>query len=79
MTARYDLSDAVAVHVSVSSAGCTQCGDEFAPVEGSPAPLDPDEPRFCSDGCEEAYNDSDSAEFEDLYREARYGSAPVWP
>jgi len=59
------------------SAWCTWCGEQFAPAEYAPAPVDPGEPRFCSDACEEAYNDS--AEFEDLYREARYGSAPVWP
>lgn len=61
MTARYDLSNAVAVHVSVNSAGCTRCGDEFAPIEGSPVPLDPDEPRFCSSDCEEAWTAAEDA------------------
>jgi hypothetical protein len=60
------------------SAWCTQCGDEFAPPEHHPVAVDPDEPRFCSDRCEEAYNDSADSELE-AYREARYGSAPVWP
>ena len=35
------------------TAWCTQCGDEFAPVEGNDPPQDPDEPRFCSSQCED--------------------------
>jgi hypothetical protein len=55
---------------------CTNCGDQYDPAEYAPAPVDPDEPRFCSDECGDRYNDS--AEFEDLYREVMNGGAPVF-
>lgn len=58
------------------SAWCTNCGDEFAPVEGNEAPQDPDEPRFCSDGCAEAWWAAVDAE--EICRESR-GGAPVHP
>lgn len=38
------------------NAWCTECGDEFTPIEGNAAPIDPDEPRFCSEQCAEAFS-----------------------
>jgi len=43
------------------SAWCTWCGDGFAPVEHHPVAFDPDEPRFCSDECEEAWTAAEDA------------------
>jgi hypothetical protein len=54
---------------------CTNCGDEFAPVEGNEPPQDPDEPRFCSETCAEAW--SAAVDAEEVYRESGTG-APVW-
>lgn len=54
---------------------CTRCGDGFAPVEYAPAPVDPDEPRFCSTDCEERFYAALDAE--QAYREAGI-PAPVW-
>lgn len=54
---------------------CTQCGDGYDEVEYAPAPLDPDEPRFCSDSCDHKY--WESVEFSDVYWEAGQAS-PVW-
>jgi hypothetical protein len=53
------------------SAFCTECGDEFSPVEYAPVPVDPDEPRFCSSACEALYA------CQRTYGEARYSGAPV--
>ncbi len=58
------------------TAWCTRCGDEFSPVEGAEVPLDPDEPRFCSYACEDAW--SDLVDAEEAYYETR-GGAPVPP
>lgn len=54
---------------------CSVCGDEFAPVEYRPAPLDPDEPRFCSDEHESLYTAAEDAT--EAYEAARY-PAPVF-
>jgi hypothetical protein len=40
---------------------CTWCGDETAPVEYNPAPVDPDEPWFCSSECEEKFQEAEDA------------------
>lgn len=56
---------------------CTNCGDEFDVTEQAPIPLDPDEPRFCSDDCETRWTEAAEAERE--YDSGRYGGAPVWP
>lgn len=56
-------------------AWCTWCRDEFDPVEYNPAPIDPDEPRFCSDGCEMKWWDALSAE--EAYEQSGM-AAPVW-
>jgi hypothetical protein len=37
---------------------CTVCSEEYVCVEYRPAPVDPDEPRFCSSLCEDAYWDA---------------------
>lgn len=58
-------------------AWCSWCGDEYAPVEYASVPVDPDEPRFCSDLCESAY--TESVEMDQVYAESRYGGAPVFP
>lgn len=55
---------------------CTHCGDEFHPVEYRPASADPDEPRFCSDECEDESSSED--DMTDAYYEARYGAAQVF-
>lgn len=52
---------------------CSNCGDEFSPVEYVTVPQDPDEVRFCSADCEERHNASVTA-----YEEARYTGAPVY-
>ena len=52
---------------------CTWCDESFAPVEYVTVPQDPDEPRFCSTGCEEALSAAESA-----YEEARYTGAPTY-
>jgi hypothetical protein len=57
------------------TAWCTNCADEFGPVEFNPAPVDPDEPRFCSVECEEAFNAA--LEAEEAYWSAG-APAPVW-
>jgi hypothetical protein len=36
-------------------AWCSQCGDEFSPVEYRPPSIG--DPNFCSDECEEEYRD----------------------
>ena len=58
------------------SAWCGWCGDEFEPVEYRPASLDPDEPDFCSNLCEDAH--AESVECDQVYTEGRYGGAPVF-
>lgn len=58
------------------STWCTWCGDEFTPVEYAPAPVDPDEPRFCSNLCEDAH--AESVELDQVYAEGRYSAAPVF-
>lgn len=47
---------------------CSQCGDEFDPIEGVVIPQDPDEPRFCSSEC---------GENRTAYLDARYSGAPA--
>lgn len=54
---------------------CTWCGDGFDPVEYVTVSLDPDEPRFCSDDCEEAY--FTGLDLAEAYDEAGTG-APLW-
>ena len=34
---------------------CSWCKEEFDVAEYRPIPADPEDPRFCSDECEEAY------------------------
>lgn len=65
------------------NAYCARCGDEYDPVEYRPAPVDPDEPRFCSDDCQERYEEMDEqdrldTEFSEIYNEDRYGGAPIF-
>lgn len=38
------------------SSWCTWCGDEFPVGPDQEVPVDPDEPRFCSAGCEESHS-----------------------
>lgn len=38
------------------SSWCTWCGDEFPVGPDQEVPVDPDEPRFCSHGCEESHS-----------------------
>lgn len=54
---------------------CTQCLDEFTPIEGNAAPVDPDEPRFCSERCREWFEAQTAADT--AYYEARHTGAPV--
>jgi hypothetical protein len=56
-------------------AWCSTCGDEFSPVEYAPAPQDPDEPRFCSDECENLYAAAEDAA--EAYEASGY-PAPVF-
>jgi hypothetical protein len=59
------------------SAWCSECGDEFTPIEGRPPSDDPaDQSNFCSDDCYDRYHERLDAQ--GAYREAGYG-APVWP
>ncbi len=51
---------------------CWNCDDEYEPVEYAPAPLDPDEPRFCSSECEERWTGTPEA------REAAGYQAPLF-
>ena len=53
-----------------------------APLHRTPSPAVPgevdqypDEPRFCSDLCEDAY--SESVELDQIYNEGRYSGAPA--
>jgi len=57
------------------TAWCTECGEEYAPVEYNPAPLDPFTPRFCSDEHEQAWIDRE--EFTAIYWSAG-DPAPVF-
>lgn len=57
------------------TAWCSQCGDEFDPIEGNEPAVDPDEPRFCSDECAEYWQQLTDAE-EAYYSER--GGASVW-
>jgi hypothetical protein len=59
----------------VSGAFCTQCGDEFDPVEYVTVPQDPGEPRFCSGECEDDFHRAE--EERTAYDEAGAG-APVY-
>lgn len=54
---------------------CTWCGDEFAPVEYVTVPQDPDEPRFCSEECEDLFHRAEDGRA--AYDEAGTG-APVY-
>lgn len=58
----------------INPAWCTQCLDEFSPIEGTGA-VDPDEPVFCSEQCREA-SDAMEASLE-AYDEARHSGAPA--
>lgn len=51
---------------------CSECGDEFSPVEYVTVPQDPHEVRFCSSECESLYASVRA------YEEARYTGAPVY-
>lgn len=55
---------------------CTQCTDEYEPVEYNEPSLDPDELNFCSDGCEETFAEEERART--AYHEARHGGAPIF-
>lgn len=57
------------------TAWCTHCTDEFSPIEGNAAPVDPDEPRFCSESCREAFAAEEAALT--AYDEARHSGAPA--
>jgi hypothetical protein len=54
---------------------CSHCSDEYDPVEYRSVPVDPDEPQFCSDTCEERYWAAVDAE--EAYEQAGW-SAPVF-
>lgn len=54
---------------------CWWCADEYDPIEGVSVPLDPDEPRFCSDGCEARWKAAEDAA--EAYEAAGY-PAPVF-
>lgn len=56
-------------------ARCTECGDEYDPVEYTTVPQDPDEPQFCSDACEMKHWDALDAE--EAYRQSGM-AAPLW-
>lgn len=56
---------------------CTECEDQFHPVEGMEQPVGAEEPRFCSDECEAAYWNRE--EFTALYWGGRVQAAPVFP
>lgn len=56
-------------------ARCSYCSDEYDPVEYVTVPLDPDEPRFCSDSCDQRYWESLSAQ--EAYEQSGFG-APLW-
>lgn len=34
---------------------CTRCGELYDPVEYATVPVDPDEPQFCTDRCEDLW------------------------
>lgn len=57
------------------TAWCTQCLDEFTPIEGNAAPVDPDEPVFCSEQCREWFTAEEDALT--AYHEARHTGAPA--
>ncbi len=56
---------------------CSSCGDEFDPVEYTTVPVDPDEPRFCSDECEDRWTAAEDAE--QAYRAAAYPAPAFGP
>lgn len=56
-------------------ARCTECGDEYDPVEYVTVPVDPDEPQFCSDRCEDRWTAAEDAA--EAYGAAGY-PAPVF-
>lgn len=54
------------------TAWCRRCGDEFGTHESS-------SDEFCSWSCEERYeSDVEAEEAGEVYREARYGAAPLY-
>lgn len=53
---------------------CAFCGDEYDPVEYR-AVVDPDEPSFCSGGCEEDYFVAE--ELTEIYDQGRRAGAPI--
>lgn len=42
-------------------ARCSYCTDEYDPVEYTTIPVAPEEVQFCSDDCEERYQDAEEA------------------
>ena len=59
------------------TAWCTECRDEFSPIEGNRTSDDPaDQSNFCSDTCYSKFHDAIDAE--SAYTEAGW-SAPVFP
>lgn len=55
---------------------CTECRDEFTPIEGRRTSDDPaDQCNFCSDSCYYRYHDRIDAQ--SAYNEAGW-AAPVW-
>lgn len=54
---------------------CTCCENEYDPVEYASVPVDPDEPRFCSDDCQDAWWAAEDAA--EAYESAGY-PAPVF-
>ncbi len=55
---------------------CSYCNDEYTPIEGADAPVDPDEPSFCSDDCGTRYWEAVDAASE--WTQAYRGGAPVF-
>lgn len=56
---------------------CTNCGDQFSPIEGNRPSDEPgDQSNFCSDDCAEGWWAAVDAE--EAYYETR-GGAPVHP
>lgn len=55
---------------------CTECGDEFYPIEGRIPSDDPaDQSNFCDDDCYDTYHDRIDAQA--AYDEAGW-AAPLW-
>lgn len=68
----------IALREEIPMHHCTECKDEFDPIEGRIPSDDPaDQSNFCSDRCYEKFHDR--IDFEESYNQARYSGAPVLP